>query len=285
LTAECTVNVSPVLIEGLEINGASSIKLNESANLAAVFVPVDVTDKNVKWSSSNKSIISVDNGLITAKKLGIATITAKHASGISATKDIEVLPILAKRITITGDEISLYEKETITLTAAILPEDTTDKTVTWASNNPNIASVKNGKVTAVSAGTTTITAATSNGIQDSYIISVKSLTKTMKMSVSSKCLSNNHVGNEWGSYFSVNGSKINSGDTITVKRNSSLSVYTEIVEYDNIPDVGQASYNFTVTPEYFEYGVMITQTIYVRENRGRYSGNTATWEVEYTFTP
>ena len=285
IMAECAVNVCPVLLEGLTIEGLSSFKINETANLTAFFNPTDVTDKNLKWSTSNKSIISVDNGLIKAKKIGIATITAKHASGITATKEIEVLPILAAHLAINGDETSLYEKESITLSATILPEDTTDKTITWTSDNPNIASVKNGKVTGVSAGTVFITASTSNDIKDTYVITVKSNTKDMKVSVSSRCVSYNSVGNEWGTYFSVNGSQINSGDIVSVKRNSNLSVYTEVIEYDNIPDVGRGSYKFTVTPEYFEDGVVVTQTIYVQENRGRYSGNVATWEVEYEFTP
>lgn len=285
ITADCTVNVAPVLLEGLDIQGVFSLVLKSTETLTAVFEPADVTDRTIQWSSSNKSIISIDNGTITANKIGKATITATHASGITASKEIEVLPIPVEKISITGDGHTLYENETLKLSVAIFPEDATDKTITWTSDNPNVATVKNGKVTAVSAGTASIIASASNGIKSTYKITVKSNTKTMKVTVSSYCSDYNHVGNEWGEYFSVNGNEIGYRDTVSVKRNGSVSVYTEIVEYDKYPDIGRGSYSVKVNSDYFENGFIITQTIYVREGNGRYSGNVAVWVVEYEFTP
>ncbi|MEG1070141.1 MAG: Ig-like domain-containing protein, partial [Ruthenibacterium sp.] len=60
-------------------------------------------------------------------------------------------------------KLLLIEGDSETLTATVLPENATDKTVTWTSSNAAVATVANGKVTAVKAGTATITAKTANG--------------------------------------------------------------------------------------------------------------------------
>ncbi len=52
---------------------------------------------------------------------------------------------------------------TVTLTATVAPSNATNKTITWSSSNPSVASVNNGVVTALSAGTTTIKATSNNG--------------------------------------------------------------------------------------------------------------------------
>ena len=107
----------------------------------------------------------------------------------------------------------------------------------------------------------------------------------MIVTVTSNCFDYNHVGNEWGELFSVNGYQISSGAIVDVSINKTVKVFTQIVEYDSIPDIGQGSYSFTIKKDYFENGFYITQTIYVKENRGRYSGNIATWTVKYDFKP
>lgn len=62
------------------------------------------------------------------------------------------------------DELTLGEGKSARLTAAVLPEHAPDKSVTWSSNNTNVAAVdQSGVVTAVSEGTATITATTSDG--------------------------------------------------------------------------------------------------------------------------
>jgi len=53
--------------------------------------------------------------------------------------------------------------ENFTLTATVLPENATNRSVTWTSSNNNVATVSNGIVTAVSAGTATVIAITQDG--------------------------------------------------------------------------------------------------------------------------
>ena len=71
-------------------------------------------------------------------------------------------------VTLDQTALSLTAGETATLTAAVLPEDASDKTVTWSSSNPDVAAVTDhndgtASVTAGSAGTATITAVTEDG--------------------------------------------------------------------------------------------------------------------------
>ena len=68
--------------------------------------------------------------------------------------------VLVESVTLGKTELALVVNEAdVTLTATVKPDDATDKTVTWTSSNPAVATVDaNGKVHAVAAGTATITA-------------------------------------------------------------------------------------------------------------------------------
>jgi len=64
-----------------------------------------------------------------------------------------------------------------------------------------------------------------------------------------------------------------------------LPIYVKITESDTSPDVGSAKEDVEITQAYFDSGFTITQTVTVKENKGRYSGNKATWTITYTFVP
>ena len=106
---------------------------------------------------------------VTAGSAGTATLTATAAdgSGVSASCTVEVTQPAAG-VTLDRTALSLTAGETATLTAAVLPEDASNKTVTWSSSNPDVAAVTDHNdgtvtVTAGSAGTATITAVTEDG--------------------------------------------------------------------------------------------------------------------------
>ena len=61
-------------------------------------------------------------------------------------------------ISLSKSDLSLEIGGEYTLTATITPDDATDKSITWTSDNTAVATVANGKVTALAAGTATITA-------------------------------------------------------------------------------------------------------------------------------
>ena len=132
----------------------------ETLKLTATVTPENATDKTVTWTSSDETVATVVDGVVTALKAGKATITAK-AGDVSATCELTVNAkvIPATGITIDKTTAELTEGETLTLTATVSPEDATDKTVTWTSSDETVATVANGVVTALKAGKATITAA------------------------------------------------------------------------------------------------------------------------------
>lgn len=75
---------SPITIPvtGVSVTPASvSLRPGETRQLTAIVSPTDAANKNVTWSSSNGTIASVSNGVITANSAGNATITATTLDG------------------------------------------------------------------------------------------------------------------------------------------------------------------------------------------------------------
>ncbi|MDY6444918.1 MAG: Ig-like domain-containing protein [Bacteroidales bacterium] len=163
-SATCAVSISKKVIEVASVTlNKTELILTEgdSETLTATVKPDDATDKTVTWSTSDESIAKVDNnGKVTAVKEGTATIIAR-AGAKSATCALSVRRkvIEVTSITLNKAELTLTEGDSETLTATVKPDDATDKTVTWSTSDATIATVdNNGKVTAVKAGSATITA-------------------------------------------------------------------------------------------------------------------------------
>lgn len=134
--------------------------VGESIQLSATVLPSNATDKNVTWASTKVSVATVSNtGIVTAIAEGNTTITAS-AGGKSTTCSVTVGKgaVSVTAITLNKSELSLIEGESETLVATVLPDDATDKSVTWSSSNSGVASIDKGKVTALNEGETTIIA-------------------------------------------------------------------------------------------------------------------------------
>ena len=92
--SSCVVDVSSsaVTVENISIIPSSvSLKVNGATQLTVEFYPGNATNKTITWSSSNRSVATVDsNGLVTAKGTGNAIIYAKSSNGIVGTAVITV---------------------------------------------------------------------------------------------------------------------------------------------------------------------------------------------------
>lgn len=200
-------------------SGVTSISLNKSnislevgkaEQLVATILPSNAPDKSVTWYSSDNNIATVENGVVTGKKAGTVTITAKSSNGKVAICIVYVNSIVVPvtDIKINTENVTINVGGTVTLTTTITPSNATDKTVTWSSSDSNIATVSNkGEVTGKKAGTVTITAKSSNG-----------KTATSKVTVKSNA------------YFKLDKTtitcEVGSSATVTTSSSSSTKIYT-----------------------------------------------------------
>lgn len=132
--------------------------------------PYNANNKSLLWTSSNTTVATVDSatGYVTAKAAGETTIkaTAKDGSGKYGTCTLKVDPAIpVQSITMCCDNHIMNVGETFTLSYVISPANATDQTVYWHSSDPYVATVGvySGTVTAIKAGTATITAMTMDG--------------------------------------------------------------------------------------------------------------------------
>ena len=153
-----------VLVTGVSLNKDTlELAVGSTERLTAVITPANATNQAVSWTSSNTAIAAVNNnGVVTARAVGTAVITVKTACG-GHTDSVNVTvipaPIPVTDISLNKTALTLAVGDTETLIAAIMPEDATNKTVTWTSSSNAVATVDaDGVVTAVSAGTAVITA-------------------------------------------------------------------------------------------------------------------------------
>ena len=163
-TAQCKVTVSST-VSGVSLDKTSlSIIEGKTDILVATILPNDATNKEVKWTSDNESVAKVSpNGEITAIRPGSATITVTTTDqSKTAQCKVTVTPVVSG-VTLNKTSLSITEGKTDMLVATILPNDATNKEVTWTSDNKSVAKVSsNGEITAIKPGIATITVTTTD---------------------------------------------------------------------------------------------------------------------------
>ena len=168
--------------------------------------PTNTTDK-IKWSSSNSNVVAVNQkGLIKAKKTGSAKITVSTSSGKKAYCKVKVINICAKSITLNKSSLTINKNSTYSFKTTTSPSKITEA-VTWASSNPSVVTVKNGKIKGINYGTGKITVKTSSGKKYTCIVKVintkyKALTNK-KLSVIGDSISTyeGYIPSEYKTYY------------------------------------------------------------------------------------
>lgn len=165
-------------VEGLELSESSiMVERGSTAVITAIITP-DTASKKVTWSSSDSTVATVSNGVVTGIKNGTTTITATSADTtngtFSATCQVEVYSTPVTGLTIPYGDTTVFVGGTKTIAATVLPEDATDRGLTWTSSNPNIATVDaSGTVKGINVGSSIITAKTNDGgIEKDVIVTV-----------------------------------------------------------------------------------------------------------------
>ena len=157
-----------------------TVKVGNTKSLTYTISPSNATNKKVSWDTSNPSVAKVNSaGKVTGVGAGTAYITIKSVDGVSDKVKVVVTkrnPIKATKITLSPSSLTLNVGAKKAVTATVLPSNASIKTVTWVSHNTNIAKVDSkGTVTGVGAGSTKISAYTTDGnVTASMNVTVKS---------------------------------------------------------------------------------------------------------------
>lgn len=153
-----------------------TMPVGSTYRLTATILPENATDKTLVWKSDDESVAIVDkDGLVIAVKGGFETIisAATPKGDVKAickvTVEKKVVPVSG----ITIDKESLQMK-VYHLAATVSPEDATDKSVVWKSEDESIATVdQEGLVTAVKGGSKTMITATSGDFSASCAVTIE----------------------------------------------------------------------------------------------------------------
>ena len=141
--------VTPPVTDSVTLDKTSlTLNVGDTATLVAT------ATGTVTWTTSDNSVVTVVNGKLTAVGAGTATVTATCGTA-KATCTVtvnEVTPPVTDSVTLDKTSLTLNVGDTATLVA------TATGTVTWNTSNPYVVTVLNGKLTAVGAGTATVSA-------------------------------------------------------------------------------------------------------------------------------
>lgn len=165
MSAVCKVTVK-VAAKDITVPDNLDVKLNDGneTTVEATVSPADATDVKVSYASTDEAVATVDkDGRVQVLQPGecdiVTTLTQEDKKVVEKKTHIKAY-YEVEGITLDKTEGILTAGNTVTLNAAVLPEEVADETtVTWTSSDEKIATVdENGKVTAIAAGEATITA-------------------------------------------------------------------------------------------------------------------------------
>lgn len=159
-TAYCNVKVgTPVTGISLDPREFTLETIGSSFTVKPVISPEDASDLGVVWESADTKVVSVaSDGTVTAIGPGTTTVKATTNDGSFTSNCVVSVKSPAQHVSLDKTSLKLLEGESGKLTATVYPLNSTQKTLTWVSDHPDVASVDNeGNVTARKAGTATIT--------------------------------------------------------------------------------------------------------------------------------
>ncbi len=171
-----------------------TIEKGESLELKVKITPKKATNRNLKWKSSKKKIVSVDSkGVIKGRKKGNSIITVQTTDGTKLKLKLKVTvgtKIDSIAFSNTQELTELVLGERIRLQTEILPVDASNKTLVWTSSDESIATVDSkGNVTPKANGVVKITAMTTDGTYKKISITLPVVTKMKSLAISLKAKS------------------------------------------------------------------------------------------------
>ena len=148
------INVNKIILD-------QNIKLStgKSTSIGYTINPSNASNVDIVWSSSDTSIVKVDNnGIITGVGAGTAKVTAK-VGNVTGETVVSVMSVDVTKITLNTSDLTLVVGETSNLKTFVEPALATNSALNWTSSDSKVATVdKDGKIYAIKEGTTVIRA-------------------------------------------------------------------------------------------------------------------------------
>ena len=147
-----------------------SMKINTSYQLSADVYPSNSNNRVITWSSSDSSIVSVNNGKIKGLKEGNATITVTTLDGNKTSSSNVVVTknttstVKVNNVSFVNKTVSINLGQEKTLEYLVSPNNASNKNVTFSSNNSSVVSINNsGRIKGLKVGSAVITITTVDG--------------------------------------------------------------------------------------------------------------------------
>lgn len=241
-TVFCACSGERTVMEEIELNSTEKIsaatqepsldiKLDKTVFQVGESAKIEIHKNNsclgeVKAVCSNNDSFKIEGETITALAVGKAEVYFQCDNAKSQVIQVECV-VYAQSISLNQEQISLKIGDKSQLTATVLPENTTDKTVSFTSGNSDVAAVdEKGQVTGVSVGTTSVTAKDSTGR-----IAAKCTVEVMPVEVEKVTLSDNTVKISKGQKYIISADVAPSNATYKELKWSSSD--TSVAEYSN----------------------------------------------------
>lgn len=167
--AKCKVMVIALKPQGLSLDVEKlDMTVGQTRQLEAVVTPAGAEAEDLQWSSDNKSVAIVNDGLVTAVSEGKTVITVSCNGGkLIAECEVTVAKQPEEKVMVSSitmlSELELTVGASSVLDVTVLPENATDKTVTFSVDGDCVSVDQTGKVLAVKEGTAVVTAAANDG--------------------------------------------------------------------------------------------------------------------------
>lgn len=162
----------------------------DTLKLKPIFTPADVTNKKVKYTSSNEKVVSVaEDGTLTGVKGGVAIVTAVSDDGGHTAICLVVVQERVTSLTLNKSSYIIGVGKTATLKATVESNSSSNPKLKWSTSNSKIVSVnQSGKIRGKKIGTATITVKVTDGTGLKATCKVRVVKAATKVSLNTRML-------------------------------------------------------------------------------------------------
>lgn len=166
----CTTTESFIAVSDVSFSQDSiTLKIGETYQLEVDVLPLDATDQTLEFTTTSSVISVSSSGLLEALSVGTGTVLVSTSNELTDEIKVHVIDdtqVPVSNIILSISTLQLEKNDTYQITATIIPNDATDKSLTYESSDTSVASVsETGFVTALNTGNAVITIESANGVK------------------------------------------------------------------------------------------------------------------------